>query len=376
MMISQVVLILSMSQVIFLAISSLMFQRNTYIGKLLIAFALSTLAYLLYIFYDLQNGSVFAYIVGRASYLIPGLIWLIAFTLFRQEKKVPLYAWVLIGVYFILKAIGQFFYITNPDILLDKFVYTFFHILPQSIIVGIYIHTLSLALLEYKQDLIESRRNLRVQFVATLGIFWLWVCIDVLLTLLLSMGLESLLDFHSVVQIVRNIFVFPAIFAVNIMFFKINVFTHDFGTALSLSDSSTSQSETVIDSKDYALKEKLLEYMDKELPYRETGLTIRKLSEYMGVQEYRLRSVINKVLKYHNFSHFLNKYRIKEAESMLLNSKDSIFSIGINAGYTSLSSFHKAFKDKHGITPKEYRILAKHPRDYHDKKIMNHLLYK
>ncbi len=88
----------------------------------------------------------------------------------------------------------------------------------------------------------------------------------------------------------------------------------------------------------------------------------------MNVQEYKLQSVINRVLKFNNFSQFLNKYRIHEAEQGLLNTDDSIFSIGIDTGYTSLSSFHKAFKENHGTTPKEYRVLNRRPELTGDRK--------
>lgn len=360
--ISEIALLLSISQALFLAFASFLFQRRTYIGKLLLVFSLSTLVYLYVIMTDMPSDTLDRYLLGRVTYLIPGVIWLMAFALFRHESKVPLYAWVFIAAYFMLKAVGQSFYIINPELLSNNMLYTIFHIVPQIINIGIYIHTLSLAVLEYRQDLIESRRSLRVAFVATLGTFWLWVCIDVTFGVLIRMGLESFYETGEAVKVVRNIFIFPSILAVNLMLFRINAFHAEFSMVTFTNDASVSNTQNLIDPKDYALKDRLLEFMEKEKPYHETGLTIGELAKFMGVQEYRLRSVINRVLKYNNFSHFLNKYRIKEAQEKLVNTDDSIFSIGMDTGYTSLSSFHKAFKDKHGITPKEYRILSRGPK--------------
>lgn len=359
MQVSEVALLLSISQALFLAIASFLFQRRTHVGKLLLVFALSTVVYLNHIMLEIPYDTLIGYISGRITYLIPGTIWLMAFALFRHEDKVPMYAWVLIASYFLLKAFGQSFYLTNPSILENELLYAVFHIVPQIINIGIYIHTLCLVVLEYRQDLIESRRSLRVAFVATLGTFWLWVCIDVSFGVLVRMGFDSLFEVQETVQVIRNIFILPSILAVNLMLFRINAFSSEFSLEAITNESTTSHSSNVIDPKDYALKDKLLQFMSEKKPYREPGLTIGDLAEYVGVQEYRLRSVINRVLKYNNFSHFLNKYRIQDAQEKLISSSDSIFNIGMDTGYTSLSSFHKAFKDKHGTTPKEYRILSK-----------------
>ncbi|MCB1665199.1 MAG: helix-turn-helix transcriptional regulator [Pseudomonadales bacterium] len=366
MQVSQVALLFATSQAIFLAVASLLFQRNTYIGKLLLIFAVSTIAYLHLLLVPYPAGSWASFIYGRISYLIPGVIWLMAFALFRHEKPVPLYAWVLCAAYFFLKAIGQVFYKTDPAILENNGVYFIFHIIPQIINIGIYIHTLGLAVLEYRQDLLESRRSLRVPFVATLGTFWLWVCIDVSFNVLVRMGFDSLSELGATVKVIRDIFIFPSILAINVMLFRINAFNSEFPIASFSTQANRSlESKEIYDAKDVALKDKLLELMRRDAPYHQAGLTIGKLATMLGVQEYRLRSVINRVLKYNNFSHFLNKYRIEEAQERLLKTDDSIFSIGMDVGYTSLSSFHKAFKDKHGITPKEYRIVSRGSKPGH-----------
>lgn len=357
MQISELALLLSVSQALFLAVASFLFQRRTYIGKLLLVFSLGTLAYLYIIITDMPSNSLARYLLGHVPYLIPGVIWLMAFALFRHETKVPVYVWTLIAAYFLLTAMGQS--VINPEPVPGNLFYILFHLLPQIIKIGIYVHTLSLAVLEYRQDLIESRRSLRVAFVATLGAFWLWVCIDVTVGVLIRMGLESLYATSEAVKTIRNIFIFPYIFAVNLMLFRVNVFHTEFSMEAFANDMFVSSDPQAIDSKDYALKDRLLEFMEKEKPYREAGLSIGELAKLMGVQERRLRSVINRVLKYSNFSHFLNSYRVREAQEALVKTDDSIYNIGMDAGYTSPSCFHKAFKDKHGTTPKEYRVLSR-----------------
>src|SRR5690606_4906459 len=143
-----ITLVLAASQTLFLLTTVWIYQRRTYIGQLLVAFALCTLAYLYYILMELQPGTVQGYVLGRVAFLIPGVIWLLAFALFQQEKKVPTYAWTLIGTYFFLKAHGAAYYNIYPEQAGLDLRFTLAHIVPQIINIGIYIHTLCLAALE------------------------------------------------------------------------------------------------------------------------------------------------------------------------------------------------------------------------------------
>lgn len=56
-----------------------------------------------------------------------------------------------------------------------------------------------------------------------------------------------------------------------------------------------------------------------------------------------------------SFSQFLNKFRIKEAQKLLLQSNYNINQIADKVGYSSSGYFYKNFKKECGISPKEYR---------------------
>ena len=99
-------------------------------------------------------------------------------------------------------------------------------------------------------------------------------------------------------------------------------------------------------------------YMEDEKAWQEMGLTIGQLSERIQVPEYRLRRAINTGLGYRNVSDFLNSYRIREATQRLSDPAESdlpVLTIAMDAGFRSLSSFNKAFKEAHEITPTQYR---------------------
>ena len=73
-------------------------------------------------------------------------------------------------------------------------------------------------------------------------------------------------------------------------------------------------------------------------------------------QEYNVRRAINVHMQYLNFSDFINHYRVLDAGRRLIETDEPISNIGLDVGYTSLSTFYKAFKEKYAVTPKEYRI--------------------
>ena len=109
--------------------------------------------------------------------------------------------------------------------------------------------------------------------------------------------------------------------------------------------------------KEFFLREQI-KAMKQERLYAEPGLTIGDLAARVSVQEYRLRKLINQSLHYRNFNQFLNRYRIEEAARRLLDPEEEhipISSIALDVGYASLSSFNKAFKEIHGVTPSVYR---------------------
>ncbi len=52
---------------------------------------------------------------------------------------------------------------------------------------------------------------------------------------------------------------------------------------------------------------------------------------------------------------YIQNYRLKQAEKLLINNKYSITEIGYQCGFYSSSYFSKLFKERFGMTPREYR---------------------
>ncbi len=92
--------------------------------------------------------------------------------------------------------------------------------------------------------------------------------------------------------------------------------------------------------------------------YLESGLTIAVLSEKISLPEHRLRRLINQHLGYRNFADFLNHYRVADAKTQLADIEkrnQQILTIAMDLGYGSLGPFNRAFKERTGLTPSEYR---------------------
>ena len=110
--------------------------------------------------------------------------------------------------------------------------------------------------------------------------------------------------------------------------------------------------------QDAVLLEALRKLMVEGRAYRDDSLSITSLSQTLGVQEYRLRRLINGQLGHRNFSVFVNGYRLAEAEAALADPGQAevpVLTIALDAGFGSIGPFNRAFKAHTGLTPTEYR---------------------
>ena len=92
--------------------------------------------------------------------------------------------------------------------------------------------------------------------------------------------------------------------------------------------------------------------------YAREALTIVGLASVLGTQEHVLRRVINHGLGFRNFNDFLHTYRLKEAAERLGDPqlrRIPVLTIALEAGYGSIGPFNRAFKERFGMTPSEYR---------------------
>lgn len=92
--------------------------------------------------------------------------------------------------------------------------------------------------------------------------------------------------------------------------------------------------------------------------YARESLTIVDLAGLLGTQEHVLRRVINHGLGFRNFNDFLHTHRLKEAAERLGDPqlrRTPVLTIALEVGYGSIGPFNRAFKERFGVTPTEFR---------------------
>lgn len=107
-------------------------------------------------------------------------------------------------------------------------------------------------------------------------------------------------------------------------------------------------------------RNRLLQYMKDEKPFRDGELTVQKLADQLSIPSYYLSQTINERLG-QTFSDFINSYRVQEAKERLLDPSFehlSILGIAIEVGFNSKSSFNAVFKKHTDMTPSEFRRTA------------------
>jgi AraC-like DNA-binding protein len=101
--------------------------------------------------------------------------------------------------------------------------------------------------------------------------------------------------------------------------------------------------------------ERLQVFMDANEPYLDPGLTLASLSAQIAMTPRDLSELLNRSLGVHFFD-FINGYRIKKAQHLLLaEPRQSVLQILYAVGFNSKSSFNTAFKKHSGLTPSAFR---------------------
>ena len=105
-------------------------------------------------------------------------------------------------------------------------------------------------------------------------------------------------------------------------------------------------------------QEKIKSLIETEKIYLQDNCSLKILSEKSDLPEYKIRRYILNELKYINFNHFLNSYRIKEAERILRSKENHelpIQRLALHLGYNSVKTFNRVFKEYKKMTPMQYK---------------------
>lgn len=304
-------------------------------------YGLLMLAVLAYLLLPLMKGWEGLWILGAISTLVPGAFWLFAGSLFDDHYEFPLWQPALVALSVILPA-SWYLAGSIPGgwqewMLVD---------LPQALEFAFLIMALYVIFRSWRDDLITTRRALRIWFCGMLGVF---IFLMILARQILFAG-EPWLEFAQ--------YAATAVIATGT-----NMILLRFRPGLL----DPVQRHTDPDEKRHAVVETssveerlapVIRLIEEEGIHREWGMTIGKLAAAADIPEYRLRQLINSGLGYRNFNDFLNRFRIEEASRRLADPEEvkiPVLTIALEAGFRSISTFNKAFKEIHQVTPTVYR---------------------
>lgn len=219
--------------------------------------------------------------------------------------------------------------------------------LPQTVSLAFILFAIGKTLLRRRSDLDEERRKFRLKFVSITASYMLLV-------------LVSELAFHGKKAPAWLDLLHSAGVLATVWFFALRIFTVRPGTVGEIANQKAAGGEkrSMIDVE---LRAKLDAAMQIEKIYTHESLSIRELAEHLGTQEYLLRRLINAGLGYRNFNDYLNEIRITEASRILADQAQNtvpIIRIAMDLGFGSLAPFNRAFKDRNGKTPTEFRKSA------------------
>jgi AraC-like DNA-binding protein len=102
-------------------------------------------------------------------------------------------------------------------------------------------------------------------------------------------------------------------------------------------------------------RDRLVQLMDQEQPWREPDLTLHELAQRLGAHPALLSRVLNTGCR-QNFNDFVNTYRTQEAQRKLADPRFahySLMGVALESGFNSKSTFNRVFKKLTGQAPSD-----------------------
>ena len=323
-----------------------------------------------------RQDSLFIWWIGSAGgNALPGLFWLVSLSVFGHNIRIKPWQYGLASFSFIVNMIFQVTVSLTEASLADASIpLLLMPVIKYSLLfieLALVLHALMTAIKYWRDDLVQERRYIRGGVITISGECFLpYIIIEQLLNI--GSFTVSLMKVASLALLVTGI---------NYLLFSIRPSTL-FQTKQGLNQYPFNQpltncsmlKETSVNKTDDSLTDtysheqkhlkRVIELMEVEHFYQQDDATIANLAKQVPMQEYKLRQLINGEMNFRNFNDFLNFYRIKEISQKLEHKALNhipVLTFALESGFRSLSTFNKAFKETHGVSPTQYRKSIKTP---------------
>lgn len=311
--------------------------------NLFILLMLSSCGYLLsYIFAPITPQSMLWWLGLIGGNALPGIFWLVGLSVFGDNRTLKPWQYLLASMTLLLPLTAKFF-IHGLSInleatpLLNGF-FKYNALLLELVLIS---HTLLIAAQQWRNDLVQERRYIRGGVISVAGLY-------IILVIVIEQFFN--LQWHGL-ELLKSLSLAALVIGVNFFLFQLRHST------LFESNNTCSEKKKHVPSQSKEVL-KIIASMEQDKLYQTDGMTIASLAKHLSIHEYKLRNLINGELNYRNFNDFLNFYRIKEVSQCLLDPEyvsTPVLTLALESGFRSLSSFNKAFKATHGVTPTEFR---------------------
>ena len=212
------------------------------------------------------------------------------------------------------------------------------------IVIGVIISAFSLLTIWFNKDTLgkllqQKKGNER---------FWLIISIIVLNISLISVFSAVAYDFVTIsdASFIRTFIGFAFVYLAATSLFRI------YPQAVAIRPKNSEDSVLSEQELDDALKiERLLKI---EKIYQEPAYGRSDMARELGVTE----SVLSKIVNIHfnkSVPQLLNAYRVEDAKHLLVETDVDLAAVSEEAGFNSVTTFNRHFKDLTGLTPREYR---------------------
>lgn len=101
---------------------------------------------------------------------------------------------------------------------------------------------------------------------------------------------------------------------------------------------------------------RLIKLLEREKVYRDENVSLNSLSKRLDIHPRQLSHIINEKLD-KSFTDLINQYRVEEAKRQLMEEEEprTILDIAYDVGFTTKSTFNRAFKKFTHVTPSQFR---------------------
>ena len=279
------------------------------------------------------------YLAGNA---LPGVFWLVSLSVFADRQEIKPWQFYVASMTLLIPALATLVQLTL-DFDLRQFA-AFYGLVTYGALgleLVLIFHAIVVVINNWQGDLVQQRRYMRGTLIGLNACYLVMVIV-----------VEQLFNLQwSWLDPVKYALLAMLTTTFNILLFSLKEET--------LFDPPVKRNHNIEPKKSHSPElKRVLDCMLNEKLYRQEGITISAFSRHLAIHEYKLRQIINGELNYRNFNDFLNFYRIQEVTENLAQANHKqrpVLTLALDSGFRSLSSFNKAFKNQHGITPTEFR---------------------